>query len=67
MGWADLLQSDDVVLVEWADRAAGYLPEDRWEIRLQFVDDPARRRVTVRALGSVPPVPEPFPSEGASC
>jgi tRNA threonylcarbamoyladenosine biosynthesis protein TsaE len=66
MGWAGLVQSDDVVLVEWAGRAEGYLPKDRWEIRLQFVDDPARRRVTVRTHGSVPPVPEPLPAEDES-
>ena len=66
MGWAGLVQSDDMVLVEWASRADGYLPQDRWAIRLQFVDDPARRRVTVRTHGSVPPVPEPLPAEDES-
>jgi tRNA A37 threonylcarbamoyladenosine biosynthesis protein TsaE len=66
MGWADLVQSDDMVLVEWAGRADGYLPRDRWEIQLQFVDDPARRRVTVRTHGSAPPVPQPLPAEDES-
>jgi len=61
MGWAGLLQSDEVVFVEWADRADGHLPAERWDIRLEFVADPARRRVTARACGSTPPVP-PFPS-----
>lgn len=64
MGWSDLVQSDDMVLVEWADRADGYLPADRWEIRMQFVDDPVLRRVEVRACGSAPPVPEPPSVEG---
>jgi len=63
MGWAGLVQADDVVFVEWAGRADGYLPQDRWEIRLEFVDDPAFRRVTVRTHGSVPPVPQPLPAE----
>ena len=35
MGWAGLVQSDGVVFVEWADRADGYLPADRWDIRLR--------------------------------
>lgn len=59
MGWAGLVQSDDLVLLEWADRAEGFLPADRWEIRLEFVEDPARRRASATACGSVPPVPQP--------
>lgn len=59
MGWAGLVQSDDLVLLEWADRAEGYLPADRWEIRLEFVEDPTRRRVSATACGSVPPMPPP--------
>lgn len=64
MGWAALVQSDDLVLLEWADRAAGYLPADRWEIRLDFVRDPTRRRVRTLAHGSAPPVPRPLPVTG---
>jgi tRNA threonylcarbamoyladenosine biosynthesis protein TsaE len=59
MGWSDLVGSDRAVFVEWADRADGYLPIDRWEIRLDFVDDLTRRRVTALAIGDVPPVPAP--------
>ena len=67
MGWAGLVQSDDLVLLEWADRAKGHLPADRWEIRLEFVQDPACRRVGAIACGSVPPVPLPVhAAEGES-
>jgi len=59
MGWSDLVQSDGAVFVEWADRAEGYLPIDRWDIRLEFVEDPTRRRVTASSIGEVPPVPAP--------
>lgn len=59
MGWESLVQADGAVFVEWAGRADRYLPVDRWDIRLDFVDDAARRLVTVRALGSAPHVPEP--------
>jgi len=59
MGWAGLLQSDGVVWVEWADRAAGFLPADRWDIHLEIVADGAARRVTARARGAAPPVPPP--------
>ena len=68
MGWEGLLQSDDMVLVEWADRADGYLPADRWDVRLDFLADPARRQVALRACGRVPRLPAPRPAgEDPSC
>lgn len=57
MGWEALVQADGPVFVEWADRASGYLPADRWDIRLGFADDAALRLVAVRAQGAAPPVP----------
>jgi len=62
MGWESLVQSDDMVLVEWADRADGCLPADRWDIRLDFLSDVTRRQVVLRAHGRVPPVPDPQPA-----
>jgi len=62
MGWDNLVQSDDMVLVEWADRADGYLPADRWDIRLDFLSDVTRRQVVLRAHGRVSPVPDPQPA-----
>jgi tRNA threonylcarbamoyladenosine biosynthesis protein TsaE len=61
MGWADLVQCEEVVFVEWADRAAGHLPEDRWDIRLAFLPDPSMRRISVASVGSAPPIPVPGP------
>lgn len=60
MGWDALVQSEEAVFVEWADRAEGYLPEARWDIRLDFVPDPRKRRVHARARGMVAPVPAPL-------
>lgn len=62
LGWDELVDARGVVFVEWADRAGGRLPEDRWEIRLEMADDPGRRRVEARAVGRAPPLPRP---EGA--
>ncbi|MCL7970652.1 MAG: tRNA (adenosine(37)-N6)-threonylcarbamoyltransferase complex ATPase subunit type 1 TsaE [marine benthic group bacterium] len=59
MGWEDLLWAEGPVFVEWADRAEGYLPEDRWDIHLGFVSDPSVRRVVPTARGGAPPIPEP--------
>ena len=68
MGWEGLVQSEDMVLVEWADRAEGFLPEDRWDIRLDFLADATRRRVALRARGRVPRLPEPrVAAEDPSC
>ncbi len=59
-GWPDLLQADGPVFVEWADRAGDWLPDDRWDIRLGFAEDPDVRIVSGSALGGAPPLPE-FP------
>jgi tRNA threonylcarbamoyladenosine biosynthesis protein TsaE len=57
MGWLDLVQCEEVAFVEWAGRAAGHLPEDRWDIRLDFLPDPSRRRVVGEVKGSAPLLP----------
>ncbi len=57
LGWNDLLAADAVVLVEWADRTGGLLPEDRWEVTLEHVGDPERRRIRAEAVGGPAPLP----------
>ena len=47
-----------------AYRAGDRLPAERWEIRLEFAADPARRRITATSLGCAPPIP-PFPDPPA--
>lgn len=73
LGWEELEAHAGAVFVEWAERAGEELPTDRWEVRLEFAagadaaDGAAGgtagmlRRVTVRGLGRVPPVPDPSP------
>jgi N-acetylmuramate 1-kinase len=39
------------VIVEWPERAAGLLPESRFEIALAETTDPSVRRVTLRGYG----------------
>ena len=44
IGWDDILASDALVLVEWAERAGELLPPDHVPILLQHLpSDPARR------------------------
>lgn len=67
IGWDRILAADGPVFVEWADRAEGALPEDRWEVRLQIPADRSLRRVELRREGAAPapPAPEERPA-GAS-
>lgn len=80
LGWEELEAHPGAIFVEWAERAGEELPVDRWEIRLEFADvadgaagsaTGALRRVTVRGLGRVPPVPDPGPyasgAEASAC
>jgi tRNA threonylcarbamoyladenosine biosynthesis protein TsaE len=58
LGWEELGAMHEVVLVEWPERAGGHLPEDRWEIRLEAVeDDRTLRRVEVNRVGHPPFLP----------
>jgi tRNA threonylcarbamoyladenosine biosynthesis protein TsaE len=43
LGWQELGSDDELILVEWPERAKGMLPEHRWEITLAA--DPGNRRV----------------------
>ncbi len=52
LGWQELGDQDELVLVEWPDRAEGLLPEHRWEITLGPVSgDREARTVSVRRFG----------------
>lgn len=58
IGWDRLLAGEGPVFVEWADRAEGALPADRWEVRLDTPEDRSLRRVAVRRAGAAPRPPE---------
>lgn len=60
LGWADLPEEREMVLIEWPERAERLLPEPRWEVELAEVEDPERRRVAVSPVGGPPPLP-PLP------
>lgn len=60
LGWREFGGNEDIVLVEWPERAERYLPPDRWDIRLEpHPDDAELRIVTGQAIGSAPRVPPP--------
>lgn len=66
IGWDRILAADGPVFVEWADRAEGALPADRWEVRLGIPAERSLRRVELRREGAAPapPVPEKPVPEG---
>ena len=51
-GFEDLLGGDGAMLVEWADRIPGALPEERLEIRLEHGARPSERRITIVGSGA---------------
>jgi len=58
LGWQELGAQDEVVLVEWPDRAEAQLPADRWEVTLAYVaGDAASRTVEVGRVGHPPHLP----------
>jgi tRNA A37 threonylcarbamoyladenosine biosynthesis protein TsaE len=62
LGWGELPGADEIVLVEWPERAEALLPAPRWEVEIEEVADEAVRRVTTRAVGEPGALP-PFPEE----
>ncbi|HSG47718.1 MAG TPA: tRNA (adenosine(37)-N6)-threonylcarbamoyltransferase complex ATPase subunit type 1 TsaE [Longimicrobiales bacterium] len=58
LGWEELGGDEQIVLVEWPERAEAHLPPSRWEIRLGSVPgDPLVRRVVVSRVGRPPDLP----------
>lgn len=61
LGWSQLGADNEIVLVEWPERAGEFMPKDYWLIRLLVPDDePRQRDVEVIRVGSPPELP-PFP------
>ena len=53
-GLLDEREADGIVVIEWADRLAGWLPDDRLEIHLEAdAADPTARTIRWSALGPV--------------
>lgn len=60
LGWRELGEARDVVMIEWPERAAALLPVDRWDIQLESVTgEPLLRDVRARSAGAAPDLPAP--------
>lgn len=42
IGYEDIIESDGICIIEWADRADSYLPEERLDIFLEHRNDDCR-------------------------
>jgi tRNA threonylcarbamoyl adenosine modification protein YjeE len=62
LGWDELGEGEEIVLIEWPERAEGILPAPRWDVSLEE-DGPDRRRLALAAVGAAPPLP-PFAEAG---
>jgi tRNA threonylcarbamoyladenosine biosynthesis protein TsaE len=61
IGWGQLPDDDEIVVVEWPERAGTHLPPDRWLVELAVpVGEPHVRDVEVTRVGS-PPALAAFP------
>ena len=59
LGWAELPADNEIVLIEWPERAERLLPSPRWEIELSEGEDPEMRIVEVREVGGAGELPLP--------
>jgi tRNA threonylcarbamoyladenosine biosynthesis protein TsaE len=58
LGWRELGEGPQIVLIEWPERAQALLPTDRWDITLTpDPADAARRIVHVEKAGAPPALP----------
>lgn len=59
LGWRELGEGDQIVMIEWPERAEHLLPEPRWDVELGVEADAARRTAVARAVGAPPALPTP--------
>ena len=64
LGWGDLAADDELVMVEWPERAEALLPTPRWELLLEEAPEPDRRAVSLHPVGD--PAAITHPSAGFS-
>jgi tRNA threonylcarbamoyladenosine biosynthesis protein TsaE len=57
LGWAELGEGRELVMIEWPDRVEELLPPDRWDVPLVERRDPELREVTAVPVGSPPALP----------
>ena len=60
LGWRELGDQRQIVLIEWPERAEQILPEPRWDIALAVDESNALlREVNATRIGAAPDLPRP--------
>jgi tRNA threonylcarbamoyladenosine biosynthesis protein TsaE len=60
LGWSELGEGRQIVLIEWPERAEALLPRDRWDVTLQSSPhDSTERWVSAWRRGLAPDLPTP--------
>lgn len=58
LGWEEMGGEDEIVMVEWPERAGDQLPENRWDVTLRILPgEPKLREVEVTRVGAPPALP----------
>jgi tRNA threonylcarbamoyl adenosine modification protein YjeE len=58
LGWEELAGEDEIVIIEWPERAGSLIPPSRWDVDLQIPEGaPTRREVAVTRVGTPGPLP----------
>jgi tRNA threonylcarbamoyladenosine biosynthesis protein TsaE len=58
LGWRDLGEGRQIVLIEWPERAEALLPANRWDVWLDSdPENPALRHVRTQRSGVAPALP----------
>lgn len=58
LGWSQLGEGDEIVIVEWPERAADLFPRDHWRVTLSVPQDArGMRDVEARRVGRAPELP----------
>ncbi len=59
LGWRELGEGNEIVLIEWPERAAALLPRRRWDVDIQPGSRADTRIITALAVHEPPPLPLP--------
>jgi len=65
LGWSELPADDEIVVIEWPERAESRLPPDRWDVFLGDGVGPLVRSVRVVRSGNPSTIPLPGGAEKA--
>lgn len=58
LGWRELGAEDEIVVVEWPERAEPLLPRERWDVQLRPGPDASLRDVRAQPCGAPPALPD---------